>query len=223
MTAQDRIKADFDEIARLTDDSGTDRYEKLLLSLVPVDARRVLDVGCGLGRLTRAIARSGRQVVGIDLSPVMIERARAVTPLFDVTFIEGDFLSVDVGRRPFDCVVSAAALHHMQADAALHHMAALIRPGGRLILHDLRRNVTAREWLRAAIAFAHEKTGRLIRTGRIRSPRRVRQAWSRHGAGETYLSCLEARAMADRHFPGATLFNHWLWRYTIVWDKPGGA
>ena len=43
----DRIRKDFDEIARLADPgaSGTDRYDEFLLSLVPVDARSILDVG----------------------------------------------------------------------------------------------------------------------------------------------------------------------------------
>jgi len=51
----------------------------------------------------------------------------------------------------------------------------------------------------------------------------VREAWDRHGAGETYLALQEARALAARLLPGARVINHWLCRYTIVWDKAPAA
>ena len=74
-----KVRSDFDEIARLaeTGASGPNQYDPFLVSLVPPDAIDVLDVGCGLGRLTSALARGNREVLGIDLSPAMIERARS--------------------------------------------------------------------------------------------------------------------------------------------------
>ena len=36
---------------------------------------------------------------------------------------------------------------------------------------------------------------------------------------ETYLTLKEAQALASRLLPGARVLNHWLWHYTIVWDK----
>jgi SAM-dependent methyltransferase len=81
MTSTEQVRSDFDEIARLAESgaSGRDRYDALLLSLIPATATHVLDVGCGLGRLTWAIATSGRYVVGVDLSPAMVDRARGLT------------------------------------------------------------------------------------------------------------------------------------------------
>jgi 2-polyprenyl-3-methyl-5-hydroxy-6-metoxy-1,4-benzoquinol methylase len=64
-----RAQADFDEIALLTDSGRRDRYDALLLSLIPDHAVRVLDIGCGLGGLTLAMARENREVVGIDPDP----------------------------------------------------------------------------------------------------------------------------------------------------------
>ena len=60
----ERVRNDFDQIARLSDCHGaeTDRYDSFLLSLVPVDAVSVLDVGWGLGRLTAKLAVSNREV-----------------------------------------------------------------------------------------------------------------------------------------------------------------
>lgn len=219
------VQADFDEIARLADPgaSGTDRYDTFLLSLIPADARRVLDIGCGLGRLTQQIAMGNREVLGVDVSPAMIERARSTSTSDRVSFLEGDFLEVDLSGREWDCVASAAALHHMPHDVALTRMVALIRPGGRLIVHDLRRDSGVTDSIRAYSALAHTAFATLVRTGRPRPPKRVRDAWARHGAKETYRSLEEAQALADRHLPGASVLNHWLWRYTIVWDKPYGA
>jgi ubiquinone/menaquinone biosynthesis C-methylase UbiE len=220
----DVVKADFDEIARLSDDgsSGTDQYTPFLTSLVPREARHVLDVGCGLGHLTVALAEADRDVIGIDLSPEMIDRARRRIPTAGrVSFVRGDFLRYDFGTQQFDCVISAAALHHMCEEVALRRMVGLLRARGRLVIHDLRRNTGIADTIRSYAACAPVVVERLVRTGRPRSPGPLRKAWARHGAGERYLSLNEARTLTGRLLPGARLFNHWLWRYTIVWDKAG--
>ena len=220
----DVIRADFDEIARLSDgrSSETDRYTAFLTSLVPREAKEVLDVGCGLGHLAVALAGANRDVVGIDLSPEMIARARLnVSTGGRVSFVPGDFLTHDFGTRQFDCVISAATLHHMCEEVALKRMVGLLRAGGRLIIQDLRRNTGIADTIRACAAFAPVAVERLVRTGRVRSPGPLRQAWARHGAGEHYLSLNEARTLMGRLLPGARVFNHWLWRYTIIWDKAG--
>jgi 2-polyprenyl-3-methyl-5-hydroxy-6-metoxy-1,4-benzoquinol methylase len=225
MNTTERVQADFNEIALLADPgaSGTDRYDAFLLSLIPEQAVRVLDIGCGLGRLTWAISRENREVVGVDLSPAMIDGARMARHSQRVSFRQGDFLELEFSGRGFDCIVSAAALHHMAHDAALQRMVGLLIPGGRLIIQDLRRNETFADTLRAYTALAHIALRRFLHTGRPRSPRRVRDAWARHQATEKYLSLHEARDLADRFLPGASVVDHWLWRYTIFWDKPTTA
>jgi len=223
VTAQtiEEVRADFDELADLVEPgaSGVDRFDPYLLSLVPPHTRGLLDVGCGLGRLTRAAARGGRDVIGVDLSPRMIQRARLESAGAAVTFVEGDFLGIDFSRR-FDCIVSAAAMHHMPGDAALRRMVQLLAPGGRLVVHDLRRDASVGDLMRSHSALAGALLARLYRTGRLLQPRRVRRVWDRHGARERYLSLAEARQLADRETPGAAIHYHWLWRYTLVWDKP---
>jgi SAM-dependent methyltransferase len=216
------IQSDFDTIARLSDvhGCGSDRYGRFVASLVPGHATRVMDIGCGLGGFAAGLAAPGREVVGVDLSPEMIARARHAgrdTP--GLSFLCADFLESDFGAGGFDCVVSSAALHHMDTDAAVMRMAGLLRPGGRLIIHDLRADAGPLDRVLTVCALAHEAIGRLARTGHVRSPRPVREAWARHGAREAYLTIREARALAVRLLPGAALHYHWLWRYTIVWDR----
>jgi len=58
----ERVRNDFDQIARLSDChvGRGERYDSFLLSLVPIDAVSVLDIGCGLGRLAVRLATRDR-------------------------------------------------------------------------------------------------------------------------------------------------------------------
>jgi SAM-dependent methyltransferase len=213
-----RVRADFDQIAEFGE-SGSDRYDAFLLSLIPPPAGSILEVGCGLGRLCAEIAGDDRNVIGIDVSPVMIERARAACRSAGATFVEGDFLTFMFDGR-FDCIVTAAALHHMPLEATVARMVGLLKPGGKLIIHDMRRDDGIVDSLRAYAALAHQVLVRLLRTGRLRPARHVRAAWIRHGQDEHYLSFAEAEQAARDLLPGARVYYHSMWRYTIAWDKP---
>jgi 2-polyprenyl-3-methyl-5-hydroxy-6-metoxy-1,4-benzoquinol methylase len=222
----ERVRSDFDEIARLSDchSVGGDRYDSFLMSQVPADAASVLDVGCGLGRLSAKLALPNREVTGVDLSPEMIARAsNAGRSSRQLKFLCGDFLERDFISQRFDCVISAATLHHMPENVAVPRMVELLHPGGRLVIHDIRSDAGLGERLLTNLALVQVAGLRLLRTGRLRTPRAVRQAWARHCADEKYLTQGEAEALAARLLPGARLFYHWLWSYTIVWDKPREA
>ena len=74
------VVADFDEIAHaIAVDSRPDAFtpaERFLLRQVPAHAASALDVGCGDGSFTRALAARGIATLGIDVSPGMIALAR---------------------------------------------------------------------------------------------------------------------------------------------------
>ena len=177
-------------------------------------------MGCGLGRLCAEMARHDRKVTGIDVSPVMIERARAGCHSAGVDFVEGDFLTFVFGDSRFDCIVTAAALHHMPLETSVAQMISLLKPGGRLIVHDMRRDEGLVDMLRAYVTLAHQVLVRFLRTGRLRAPLHVRAAWIRHGKDEHYLSFAEVEQIARDLLPGARVYYHSMWRYTIAWDKP---
>jgi len=95
---------------------------------------RILDVGCGDGKITAELARALPQggVKGIDASPHMIEFARAAFP--DVEFHVMDARHIQFDRR-FDLIFSNAALHWVDDHQAfLRGAASVLRPGGRLIV-----------------------------------------------------------------------------------------
>lgn len=86
------------------------------------DGQRVLDAACGTGTLSQEIARTGRTVVGVDLSPRHIEyaRQRAVRAGFgsdQLRFEVGDLREVDSpASSPYDVAVIVLALHEMPTD-----------------------------------------------------------------------------------------------------------
>ena len=62
---------------------------------------------------------------------------------------------------------------------------------------------------------------RALKTGRFRAPREVRAAWEEHGRDEIYPTVPAVRRVCERVLPGARVRRHLLWRYSIVWRKPG--
>ncbi|MGE5181401.1 MAG: class I SAM-dependent methyltransferase, partial [Acidobacteriota bacterium] len=94
----------------------------------------VLDVGCGAGYLTRLVAGAGATATGIDISPRMIELARAEDA--GSTYEELD--AVALGERfaagSFDLAASCLALQDMpDPPAVLRAVRAVLRPGGRFV------------------------------------------------------------------------------------------
>ena len=98
----------------------------------------VLDAGCGSGRVTAVLAERlprGR-VVALDGSPSMIDQARArLAPFGDRI----EYVVADLGRpipidNPVDAVLSTATFHWVpDHDGLFRHLAAVLRPGGRLV------------------------------------------------------------------------------------------
>ena len=110
----------------------TDYGSSLVSLLDPKPGERILDFGCGTGRLTHEIASAGAYVVGIDSSPEMIAQARKNYP--DIRFELADGLTFR-SSEPFDAVFSNAVLHWVRPpEKAAESIAALLKPGGRLVV-----------------------------------------------------------------------------------------
>jgi SAM-dependent methyltransferase len=107
----------------------------------PAQHQDALEFGCGVGRVTRALAKRYDRAVGIDISTEMLDRARALNARVDgVEFIHNTELDLAVlGDRRFDLVYSRHVLQHLPsheiARGYLHEMVRVLRPGGLLVLH----------------------------------------------------------------------------------------
>jgi trans-aconitate methyltransferase len=97
--------------------------------LEPRPGERILDLGCGTGQLTQAIAEKGAELVGLDSSPEMIGQARQNFP--SIRFVLGNGTEMKF-EREFDGVFSNAALHWMpRAELVIKGIAAALKNGGR--------------------------------------------------------------------------------------------
>lgn len=94
--------------------------------------RRVLEIGCGTGLFTSYFARTGADLVAVDISESLLAHARArELPAERVTFLCRRF--EDCGLEgPFDGVVGSSVLHHLDLDQALPQVRDLLKPGGRM-------------------------------------------------------------------------------------------
>lgn len=108
---------------------------EVLDRLVLAGDERVLDAGCGTGRVTAALLERlpAGQVVAVDGSPSMVEQARAALPADRVECVVADLVELDVDP-PVDAILSTATFHwiadHDRLFARLH---AALRLGGRLV------------------------------------------------------------------------------------------
>ncbi len=216
-----QIRDDFDRIAVVSapTDDLSQPYDRMLVSLIPPDCR-VLELGCGTGRLTQAMARRAGHVTAVDFSPEMLRVARArCAGTQNVSFVEADTLSLPAALGPFDCVISVNLLHHLPAEQAARAMKALLAPGGLLIVHDVRQSAGALDRGLDVLRVAVKAPWRLGSASRLRTYLRQRAAWARHADGDVIPTAAEISRMRDSHFQEATVRQHFLWRYTLLWTK----
>ncbi len=90
---------------------------------------RALEIGCGTGLFTAMFARSGAEILAVDLSDELLEKARARSLPPTVTFRNEPFEDC-AAEGPFDAVIGSSVLHHLDLDAALGKIHSLLRPGG---------------------------------------------------------------------------------------------
>jgi ubiquinone/menaquinone biosynthesis C-methylase UbiE len=142
------------------------------LGLLDIAAgERVLDVGCGSGAVTRAIAKrvgSRGLAVGLDQSPALLAVARELARQAGVgdcvEFHEGNALRLPFPDSSFDAVVCVTVLSHVpKGEAAIPELVRVLRPGGRLGVFDLDTDMTAfthpdRALTRRIVAAASDAT-----------------------------------------------------------------
>lgn len=133
IAAYDRVAASY--AAALSDELDGKPFDAWLLRRIGELAGYdpIVEVGCGPGHLSEYLARSGAEVTGVDLSPGMIEQARAQFP--DVRFEVGDLTKLlrPAGASGWGAVVAWYSLVHLAGSELPGAIAALtrpLRPGG---------------------------------------------------------------------------------------------
>jgi demethylmenaquinone methyltransferase / 2-methoxy-6-polyprenyl-1,4-benzoquinol methylase len=106
------------------------RWRRFLVSRVPGDGGRVLDVATGTGLVAALLVRAGHQVTGVDQSAEMLAEARA---RFDgaVELVEASAESLPFGDSTFDHLTFTYLLRYVDAPAeVLRELVRVVRPGG---------------------------------------------------------------------------------------------
>ena len=119
----------------LRDPAVREAWAARLRDWLPDRPCELLDLGCGTGSMSLLATDHGHSVTAVDLSPAMVDLARAKLAGRPAEVLVGDASAPPVGGRTFDVVlVRHVAWTLPDLDGALAHWLALLRPGGRLVL-----------------------------------------------------------------------------------------
>lgn len=128
-----------DEYARrLFNELHQKPLDRELLSRFVVEVRNrgeVCDMGCGPGQVARYLCDAGASVVGLDLSPRMLEQARRLNP--DVRFREGDMTALDFANGVLAGIAAFYAIVNIPKESltlVFKEMLRVLQPGGLLLL-----------------------------------------------------------------------------------------
>jgi 2-polyprenyl-6-hydroxyphenyl methylase/3-demethylubiquinone-9 3-methyltransferase len=101
----------------------------------------ILDVGCGAGLLTNALAKEGHKVYGIDLSASSLDAAKKRDQTFTVSYQQANGYSLPFQDQMFDVVCAMDVLEHVEDPARLILEASrVLKPNGLFFFHTFNRN-----------------------------------------------------------------------------------
>lgn len=189
--------------------------DRLLFELTgPVDDRRVLEVGCGEGRLSIAMAQRGAAVTGAEPSADMVAaaRANAAAAACPLDLVRATVEQLPFASESFDVVLAKTVLCFVgDADDMFLEMARVLRPGGRFVIGELHRwsSWAAQRRIRAWLGSP------LWRRGRFRTAGEMRQLAENAGLD---IETIRGAIYYPRLTPAARLmapYDDWLGRHTL--------
>ena len=132
----------YDLITRLLSYGQDRRWKRRLVAMAaPTPGLRALDLATGTGDIAFALSAAGADVVGLDVTPRMIELARAkVTGPPAPRFLVGDMLALPFPAHAFDVVTTGYGLRNVPDLAlAIDEIRRVLKPGGRVLSLDFDR------------------------------------------------------------------------------------
>ncbi len=216
------IQSDFDRIALLSDKNWNHNahYHGYLMNHIPEQCRHILEIGCGTGEFSRLLAGRAERVLAIDLSPQMIRLAKARSKLYpNIDFIEGDVMEYQLPDNQFDCIATLATIHHLPIETTLRKIRKALKPGGIFVCLDLYQRSNLKDLLFDSVAYPANLFLTLIKTGKPKPSRGVREAYAEHGKTDTYLTLSQIEQICADILPDALVSRHLFWRYSIIWKK----
>jgi demethylmenaquinone methyltransferase / 2-methoxy-6-polyprenyl-1,4-benzoquinol methylase len=198
----DAVRSMFDRIAPVYDamnhamTAGLDRrWRRLAVELVVQPGDRVLDACCGTGDLALEAERQGGNVIGLDFSEQMLERARRKSQT--VEWLRGDLLALPFAAGSFDAATVGFGVRNVaDLELGLRELRRVLRPGGRLAVLEITQ---PRGWLKPFFGVWFDRIvpalGKIVPGGRAYAylPASVR----RFPGAEELVTVLEQAGFAD--------------------------
>ncbi len=189
--------ASFDRAAEVYERARPEYPAEAVDWMLPADAKTVLDLGAGTGKLTRALAARGLEVFAVDPAPRMLDQLRAAVP--GATVGIGTAEDIPMADASVDAVLVAQAWHWVDQDAALPSVARVLRPGGTLgLVWNLRDE--REPWVGRLTEVMHPAEGEIfMQTGNIaRGPfgelESANFEWSREVTRDELLDLVRSRS-----------------------------
>lgn len=140
-----------------------------------------VEIGCGVGRLTRCLEGTFAQVTALDVSADMIARAREVTGA-GVTFRQVDGAQIPLGDAQADALFSVHVMQHLEnqavLDAYIAEMARVLRPGATAMVHiPVQGAPSPPPWRRMQAELTLRGSRRSLRAGRGHTTMRTNAYW----------------------------------------------
>src|SRR5919204_262915 len=131
-----RFGATADRVAEHAEHQVATVREQIESFVAPRADERALDVGTGAGTLALALAPLVREVVGVDVVPELLERARRGAPA-NVTFVEADATNLPFDSGSFELACCRRTLHHIaRPERAVAELTRVTAPGGQVFVDD---------------------------------------------------------------------------------------
>ncbi len=97
--------------------------------------RRILDLGCGGGWLSKVLSSNGYQVIGIEISSKLVKVAKNVAPESE-GFLIGDCMNLCTKNSSFDLIISMGVLHHLDLDKTLIECHRVLSKNGSILIME---------------------------------------------------------------------------------------
>jgi ubiquinone/menaquinone biosynthesis C-methylase UbiE len=145
MDSQSRVREEFarqaDSLAVAPAFTDAEVLEKIRAATGPTKTMRILDLGCGPGIVSAALAPHAKEVVAFDLTPEMLEKARQrgkEAGLTNLRFELGRAEQLPFADGSFAAVVTRLTLHHFpDPRQVMAEMVRVTRSGGKIIVADV--------------------------------------------------------------------------------------
>ncbi|MDT0442262.1 class I SAM-dependent methyltransferase [Streptomyces johnsoniae] len=190
--------------------------------------KRALDIGCGAGRHTTTLAELFDEVLGTDPAPTMIDIAQRDRARPNVTYQVRDALDMTPEKDgTFDLVFAFSCVFLMgEPRQILPHLAALVAPGGTLVISDPENMIEPdRPDMQADLAFKFARVAYDV-TGRVENSVKalklfMHENWGRISEQSTKLSHTEFVREYSAALPGVEILDDvWPGMQTARWHKP---